>query len=211
MTVVLQSGVLAVLMAMAMAATGYAAGSARNAPNGVKAVSDIQSMVLRADGSYEVTCRSGSTEVATPDQIQANDVCHPPAPTRVTAVFQRAEGDFFVLCVDNTWQFAATDAIQAGTVCQGPAVPATVVSDGTATKPYCSWANTCTWDDAAKAECAHHLCLAAGYAGGTFVVSSNDPCTSSATDAEVYAWELDKDVIASAQFGRESVITASCH
>lgn len=41
-------------------------------------VSDIASMVQRPDGNFDVTCKDGSREIATPAQITENRVCRSP-------------------------------------------------------------------------------------------------------------------------------------
>lgn len=38
-------------------------------------VNDVQSMQLRADGRYDIICQDGSFEVATFEQIKADNVC----------------------------------------------------------------------------------------------------------------------------------------
>lgn len=50
-------------------------------------VESIRSMVQRPDGRFDVTCADGHAEIATADQIRANDVCGTAAPAGVTVTY----------------------------------------------------------------------------------------------------------------------------
>ena len=85
-----------------------------------RSVSDVQSMILRIDGKYDVVCKNGSNEVVTVEQIKADKVCGgpcPPPPANVVAVFSRPQGDFFVLCKNSSWKISTAALIQQGNVC----------------------------------------------------------------------------------------------
>lgn len=45
-------------------------------------VSDTRTITAREDGTFDVTCKDGRTEVATTDQILANAICVPPVVAR---------------------------------------------------------------------------------------------------------------------------------
>lgn len=178
----------------------------------VRSVSDVQSMVLRVDGKYDVVCKNGSTEVVTAEQIKEDKVCGGGCPQpgpEIEAVFSRPQGDFFALCKNKSWDVATAKMIQEGKVCKAP-LPNTIVSDGSKTKPHCSWASTCKWDTSAQAECAQKLCESSGYSSGMFVSASNDPCTASFTNDSIWAWKLDEKVYFQAYYQSEAQITASC-
>jgi hypothetical protein len=86
----------------------------------VNSVSDVQSMVLRSDGKYDVVCKNGKTEIVTPEQIRDDKVCGSTTPEpgpQVEAIFTRPQGDFFVLCKNKSWDVATAKMIQEGKVC----------------------------------------------------------------------------------------------
>jgi hypothetical protein len=87
-----------------------------------------------------------------------------------------------------------------------------VISDGTPTRPHCSWQNTCTWDRTTQENCARRLCEAAGHASGTFMSASNDMCVSSFTDQpfHYYAVDTGQYVSTTNPQGNEAQITANC-
>jgi hypothetical protein len=87
-----------------------------------------------------------------------------------------------------------------------------VTSDGSVRSPHCSWHAQCVWDYPTKETCARHLCTAAGYAGGSYVSSSNNMCTESYTSAPFHYFSVDTHQYTSSRAGEgnEAQITASC-
>ena len=89
---------------------------------------------------------------------------------------------------------------------------ARVTSDGSESKPHCSWStSSCAWNAATQHECAQRLCLrATGSLAGRFVSASNDMCTASYTNGSFWFWSAGSDRY---EFGRpaaEAQITADC-
>lgn len=85
-----------------------------------RAISDVQSMVFRSDGKYDVVCKNGQAEIVTIEQIKTGEVCGGNCPQpglEVEAVFSRPTGDFFVLCKNASWEIAIAQMIQEGNVC----------------------------------------------------------------------------------------------
>jgi hypothetical protein len=86
----------------------------------------------------------------------------------------------------------------------------TVTSDGTRSRPYCSWASSCTWSPYVQQLCAEKLCQASGYTTGTWIADTGSMCQYSVTGDTIWAYVVDWDTYYQAGFGLESRITAQC-
>lgn len=85
-----------------------------------------------------------------------------------------------------------------------------VQSDGSRSKPFCSWAKKCVWDAATQTKCAAKLCEANGFTRSKFLSASNDMCTASATDNKIWYWSTDNERYKEGTPGKEASITARC-
>ncbi|CAE8603086.1 unnamed protein product [Polarella glacialis] len=85
-----------------------------------------------------------------------------------------------------------------------------VMSDGSPTRPHCSWNTDCTWDAASKTECAQKLCERSGFDSGTFVSASNDMCSSSYSGVASEYYLVDDNVYYYCDFLFEAQIQAEC-
>jgi len=85
-------------------------------------------------------------------------------------------------CCKYNYKFGDINLSQSCRARYSPADTSTItriVSDGSETKPHCSWwaaKLACKWRQNEKDECAEGLCKAAGYDGGNFVISSKNIC-----------------------------------
>jgi hypothetical protein len=64
------------LTGIAMAACASSSSSEETGTSAQEQITDIASMVQRADGRFDVVCKNGSTEVVTAAQVAANQVCN---------------------------------------------------------------------------------------------------------------------------------------
>lgn len=89
----------------------------------IRSISDVSSIVARPDGRYDVTCKDGSKEVASMEQIRLGVVCgggavqHP----EIEAIFAKSGGEFYVLCKSGNWETKTAADIEQGNVCSGGA------------------------------------------------------------------------------------------
>lgn len=90
---------------------------------------------------------------------------------------------------------------------------AIVVSDGTQTKPYCSWYAECAWNPTTQGLCAQQVCAASNYTRGTFV-AGDDMCTTTVVDGDIWIVLVDADMSTRGpeylNYRKETEITASC-
>lgn len=56
-----------------------------------------------------------------------------------------------------------------------------ISSDGSASKPFCSWKDSCIWTVGTELACTWKLCREAGYNHGMFLSTSNNMCLSTFT------------------------------
>jgi len=88
----------------------------------IASIEDVQSMVLRSDGNYDVLCKNGTREIASPGQISKGNVCNARRPQpneNVEAIFSRGNGSFYVLCRSGGWEISDMARINRGEVCDG--------------------------------------------------------------------------------------------
>lgn len=90
------------------------------------------------------------------------------------------------------------------------ATAVTVKSDGSKQKPHVSWWYRCTWDAATQAATATALCKASGYASGTFVSASNDPCKVSFTHVPHWHYAVDQKKLVYGNMIKDAQVVASC-
>lgn len=87
----------------------------------------------------------------------------------------------------------------------------TVISDGTALRPHCSWSSSCVWNTITQLECAQALCFASGYGRqGSFIAASNNPCTSSFVTGTYYFYVMTSGTVVYRNYANDARITASC-
>lgn len=87
--------------------------------------------------------------------------------------------------------------------------PTVITSDGSATRPHCTWHSVCNWNDKTKNECALYLCKASGFKTGTFR-SGTHMCKYSQTSRSAYHWVTDRDEYVYGSYTLEASITARC-
>lgn len=87
-----------------------------------------------------------------------------------------------------------------------------VSSTGEMSKPHCSSSRDCKFNDENEQKCAKALCNARGFAGATFVSSSNNFCTDSFSEETqwVYLYDTDRTGLQTNGTFLESKIVAIC-
>lgn len=101
--------------------------------------------------------------------------------------------------------------ILAGFDPQPPGEEGTIVtSDGSQTRPFCSWRNTFEWNADVQQTCAQKLFEAAGFANGSFIDAAQSMCESSAVSGTHHHYVWDEKTFAREDFIKEAVITARC-
>jgi len=92
-----------------------------------------------------------------------------------------------------------------------------VESDGSRSKPWCSWSARCSWTQEVQRDCANWLCYYSNHTWGTAVKTSNNMCESVAPGAGVGYYHVQdrKELFRRSPFDlrpvpRSAVITAWC-
>eukprot|EP00041_Stephanoeca_diplocostata_P027797 m.772384 g.772384 ORF g.772384 m.772384 type:complete len:1239 (+) comp23247_c0_seq4:176-3892(+) len=92
-----------------------------------------------------------------------------------------------------------------------PGTGTVITSDGSVTKPYCSWHSSCMWNASAQTECAQALCNASGYGwSGRFVNASNNPCSTSYATGTQWFYSIDRDMLVYTALTNDAAVTAVC-
>jgi hypothetical protein len=89
------------------------------------AVSDVQSLQQRADGSFDVICKSRVHQTATTREIASDTVCqaNPPiaAVSQILSMQLRTDGSYDVICTNASREVRTAAEVREGTVCTGAA------------------------------------------------------------------------------------------
>jgi hypothetical protein len=106
---------------------------------GGAALGDASSLTQRSDGQFDVVCKSGVHEIASPAQIEANSVCNvviPSGPLNIQSMQLRADGSYDIICVSGAREVDTSDQIRTGAACAAATPPPTnpgILQSGTYT------------------------------------------------------------------------------
>eukprot|EP00041_Stephanoeca_diplocostata_P039460 m.1630324 g.1630324 ORF g.1630324 m.1630324 type:complete len:2428 (+) comp25398_c0_seq4:138-7421(+) len=141
--------------------------------------------------------------------VQSTNVTSPSTNTPMTSPeVSYPPPSLTLLCPGQTSSTSASTSSPRITARHGTVV---VVSDGSATRPYCSWLYSCSWNGDTQRECARALCQASGYGfQGTFLSASNNPCTSSFVSGRYHFYLLDRDYVDYGSYTNDAQVMAQC-
>jgi hypothetical protein len=100
-------------------------GRATKPASDVESIEDASRIVQRQDGNFDVSCKSGVLEIATPAQISSGQICtvKPAEPLNILSMQLRGDGRYDVVCVDGMRRVASSEQIRTSNVCSSSPPP----------------------------------------------------------------------------------------